>query len=254
MRIRTAAARPNIARLPADLPKRSMASTFRTQGIPHCRLWVIRDAPLLRICGHSAAFTPARSIMGRDSTGRRCKSIPGSGTRYFWKLNDNPRCRSFARVNTSIELEHQSCASGECFACRQEAIHNLLRDFPLCRAAGLTPVRDGHGFYPGFDLEDVEKVIGKSFLTLTKTLKEDFVCHHRTHAFDHPNESLRGTVPRCCWARDLEAFLSTGRVLPVSHDGEGASKTGRLPLASRAAVSTKLATWWKRFIHKLRNI
>ena len=160
-----------------------------------------------------------------------------------------------AGVSPTTEFEHQSCASGECFARLQEAIANVLRDFPLCRAAGLAPVRDGHGFYPGFDLEDVEKAIGKSFLTFTKTLREDFVCHHRTHAFDHPDENLRGTVSRCCWARDLEAFLSTGRVLLLSHDGEGASQTERLPLhASQAMVSAEPRTWWKRFIHKLRNI
>ncbi len=108
-------------------------------------------------------------------------------------------------------MEHRNCAGGYCDACKQEAIANALRDFQHCAKVGLIPVHDGRGYHAGFDLEDVEKALGDKFAAFHGSLTEDFVCGHRVHEDNHPEERLRGTAAHCCWAKDLEAFLQGGK-------------------------------------------
>jgi hypothetical protein len=108
-------------------------------------------------------------------------------------------------------MDHRNCAGGQCEACKQQALDSALQAFPLSQKLGLVPAFDGQRYYPGFDLEDVEKSIEGRFKEFFGTLKEDFVCGHRVHEAGHPEERLRGTVAHCCWGKDLEAFLAGGK-------------------------------------------
>lgn len=81
--------------------------------------------------------------------------------------------------------------------------------YPRSTALGLEPVESTSGNeVAGFDLDAVAARLGETrFQNLMAGLKEDFVCGHRAHPPDHPEERLRGTEVHCLWAKDLEAFL-----------------------------------------------
>ena len=143
-------------------------------------------------------------------------------------------------MDSLLIAEHRGCAGGHCGACRREASDGILHGFPACRALGLAPVFDGKAYHAGFDMEEVEKVLGeRRFRAFLAGLKEDFICSHRVYPEDYPDKNLRGTVPHCCRVRDLEEFLSAEPAIlepvdpPISGEADAAGLlwkrlTGRL--------------------------
>ena len=94
---------------------------------------------------------------------------------------------------------------------KKEFIARTNSRFPRSAALRLSPVEHATGFYDGYDLEDVAGLLGPTrYAAFLATLKEDFVCAHRTYSATHPDPKLRWTEVHCCWAKDLEAFLSGG--------------------------------------------
>jgi hypothetical protein len=80
--------------------------------------------------------------------------------------------------------------------------------YPASHALGLKLVSVGGNDFEGFDIDEVEKKLGKArFISLTAGLKAVFCCGHRNWPADHPDRFRRNCEVHCVYARDLEAFL-----------------------------------------------
>jgi hypothetical protein len=86
--------------------------------------------------------------------------------------------------------------------------------YPLSYALGLRPVSVNGNTHEGFDIDEVERRLGADrFKTLQAGLKEVFSCGHRTWPADHPEQHRRNCEVHCVYARDLEGFLKSSRIL-----------------------------------------
>jgi hypothetical protein len=102
---------------------------------------------------------------------------------------------------------------------------NFKSSYPRSTALGLTPVSTAGGVeHDGFDIDQVEKILGPRFaafmasitpddldhaqrLAAAGELKSLFSCGHRKWPHDHPEETKRNCEVHCAYARDVEEFL-----------------------------------------------
>ena len=86
--------------------------------------------------------------------------------------------------------------------------------YPLSYALGLRPVSVAGAHHEGFDIDEVEKKLdAERFKSLMDGLKAVFCCAHRNWPADHPDPMRRNCEVHCVYARDLEGFLKSSRIL-----------------------------------------
>jgi hypothetical protein len=89
-----------------------------------------------------------------------------------------------------------------------DLLAQFYRRFPHTQSLRIVPVTHEHGYHEGFDIEDVEGLLGPArFAKLMQTVKVDFVCAHRVYPAGHPQA---GCEVHCIYAVDLEKFLEGG--------------------------------------------